>query len=116
MDLEDIRELCLSLSFVTESFPFDESTLVFKVDGKMFALISLSRMPISINLKAKPEDAITQREEYIAVSPGYHMNKTHWNTINISEIRSDVLESFIKDSYDLVVAKFTKKRKRELGI
>lgn len=80
MNIEELREYCISKKDVTESFPFDETTLVFKVRGKMFALTDLEG-ELSINLKCDPDLAIELREKYPAVQPGYHMNKKHWNTI-----------------------------------
>ncbi|HSW53757.1 MAG TPA: MmcQ/YjbR family DNA-binding protein, partial [Ignavibacteriaceae bacterium] len=83
MNIEQIREYCLKKRGVTEEFPFDEETLVFKVMGKIFLLASLESIPLQINLKCNPENAVEIREEYEAVQPGYHMNKKHWNTISI---------------------------------
>ena len=83
MNIEQIRENCLKKKGVTEEFPFDEETLVFKVMGKMFLLASLDTVPLQINLKCNPEKAIELREEYESVEPGYHMNKAHWNTITL---------------------------------
>ena len=82
MNIETLREYCISKKGVSESFPFDKVTLVFKVMNKMFALTSLDGA-LSINLKCDPEKAIKLRQEYDAVIPGYHMNKKHWNTIAI---------------------------------
>jgi len=99
---------------VTEEFPFDEETLVFKVAGKIFLLASLETIPLQINLKCDPEKAIELREEYESVQPGYHMNKKHWNTILIDGTVPDrkVFE-WIDDSYNLVVAGL-KKSERNL--
>lgn len=87
MNIEAFRDFCLSKKGVTEAFPFDEDTLVFKVKNKMFALTSLSKWEegeYSINLKCDPELAVKLREKYPDdVSPGYHMNKNHWNTVTI---------------------------------
>ena len=82
MNIEEIREYCLSKKGVTEGFPFDETTLVFKVMGKMFALTDLVDN-LSINLKCDPERAIELREQHPAIIPGYHMNKALWNTVLI---------------------------------
>ncbi|MGB0976073.1 MAG: MmcQ/YjbR family DNA-binding protein [Prolixibacteraceae bacterium] len=109
MNIEQIRDYCLKLGPVTESFPFDDTTLVFKVHNKMFALIIL-KGPIRINLKCDPEYAITLREEYDFVIPGYHMNKKHWNTLcDIETIPSNLIEQWIKDSYQLVWNSLPKK-------
>ncbi len=116
MNIEELREYCLSMKGTDESFPFDEVTLVFKVMGKIFALTSLDR-DLSINLKCDPEKAIALREEYSAVLPGYHMNKKHWNTVLIdSSVPQKLIEQWINDSYDLVVKSLTKKVKEELNI
>lgn len=115
MNVEEIREYCNAKAGVTEGFPFDEQTLVFKVMGKMFALIGLERVPLFINLKCDPEKAIQLREEYEAVRPGYHMNKAQWNSVYIDDIVSaDLLKEWIDDSYELIVSKLTKKLKEEL--
>ncbi len=99
---------------VTESFPFDETTLVFKIMGKMFVLLNLDDDP-SMNLKCDPEEAITLRESYEAVLPGYHMNKTHWNTVLLNgSIPSSLLKKWIDDSYDLVVKKLPRSSKEQL--
>jgi predicted DNA-binding protein (MmcQ/YjbR family) len=83
MNIEQIREYCLKKRGVTEEFPFDEETLVFKIMGKIFLLASLESIPLQINLKCDPEKAAELQEEYESVQPGYHMNKKHWNTIII---------------------------------
>ena len=80
MNIESLREYCISKKNVTESFPFGEDTLVFKTDGKIFALVNLDG-DLSINLKCDPALAIELRERYSSVTPGYHMNKKHWNTV-----------------------------------
>ncbi|HDO06220.1 MAG TPA: MmcQ/YjbR family DNA-binding protein [Bacteroidetes bacterium] len=114
MNIEKIREYCLGKPAVTESFPFDEVTLVFKVAGKMFALVNLDGN-LSINLKCDPEKALELREHYPAVLPGYHMNKRLWNTIlPDGTLDNDLVKSWIDDSYDLVVAKLPKKEREKL--
>lgn len=114
MNIEELREYCIEKPFVTEEFPFDETTLVFKVNGKMFALTSLGG-DLSVNLKCEPEKVIELREKYAAVIPGYHMNKTHWNTIYIDgTINVDTIKSWIDDSYYLVIKSFPKKVQNEL--
>ncbi|OGU57358.1 MAG: MmcQ-like protein [Ignavibacteria bacterium RBG_13_36_8] len=115
MDTEHIREYCLKKRGVTESFPFDEDTLVFKVISKIFCLANLIP-PHSINLKCDPEKAIELREKYHAVQPGYHMNKTHWNTIELDgSIRKGEIEKWIDHSYELVKNSLTKKEKLKLN-
>jgi len=113
MNVETIREYCISKKAVTESFPFDEVTLVFKVANKMFALLSLDE-DLSINLKCDPEKAIELREEFPFILPGYHMNKVHWNTVKINEgISERMLKELIDKSYDLIVLGLNKKQKLE---
>jgi len=105
MNIEQIREYCLKKKGVTEEFPFDEETLVFKAAGKIFLLASLESIPLQINLKCNPEKAIEIREEYEAVQPGYHMNKKHWNTIIIDgSVPAKKIFEWIDNSYRLVVA------------
>ncbi len=104
MNAETIREYCLSKSETSESFPFDESTLVFKVAGKIFGLLSLDA-GLSINLKCDPELAISLREHYDAVTPGYHMNKKYWNTIQVDHVSAEELKEWIRHSYWQVVEK-----------
>jgi len=114
MNIEELRAYCLSLKGVTEDFPFDENTLVFKVVGKMFCLTDLEG-DLSINVKNEPEKNIELREEYPAVKPGYHMSKTHWNTIEIDgSMADDVIKNLIDESYDLVVLKLTKLEQQKL--
>ncbi|MCT4581778.1 MAG: MmcQ/YjbR family DNA-binding protein [Flavobacteriales bacterium] len=115
MNIEEFRSYCLSLKGTSEALPFDHKTLVFKVMGKMFALTNLETFE-SINIKCDPEYAIELRETYEAVNPGYHMSKKHWNTITLDySIDDNLLYEWIKDSYDLVVAKLTKKQKEALA-
>lgn len=116
MNVEEFREYCLSKKGVTEEFPFDKVTLVFKVMGKMFALVPLERIPSQLNLKCDPERAISLREEYDGIiMPGYHMSKTHWNTIYFEQIPTKILLELTDHSYDLVVAKFTRKVRAEFN-
>jgi predicted DNA-binding protein (MmcQ/YjbR family) len=106
MNIEDIRECALSLKNVSESFPFGEDTLVFKVNDKIFLLTSLSSEVLRFNVKCNPEYAIELREQYSSVLPGYHMNKKHWNTILVDgTLTATQLKGFIKDSYNLVAGK-----------
>lgn len=115
MDIETFREYCLSKKGVTEGFPFDKSTLVFKVMGKMFALTGLEKTPFSVNLKCDPDRALELRESHPEVAPGYHMNKKHWNTVNFSgSLSTNLKQELIDHSYDLIVNGLTKKLKQEL--
>lgn len=114
MDIESFRNFCLLKKGVTEEFPFDEETLVFKVMGKIFALTDVDLFK-SINLKCDPEWTIELREKYAAILPGYHMNKKHWNTVTIDGSLSDaIIRKLINHSYDLVVEKLPKVMKTEL--
>lgn len=114
MNIEEFRQYCISKKGVTETFPFDEQTLVFKVMGKMFALSGLERVPSQVNLKCDPERAITLREEYDGtIIAGYHMSKVHWNTLFLGELPPKLILELVDHSYDLVVSKFTKKLKSE---
>ncbi|MBD0778358.1 MmcQ/YjbR family DNA-binding protein [Maribacter sp. ANRC-HE7] len=114
MNIEEFREYCISKKGITEEFPFDEKTLVFKVMGKMFALVALERLPSQVNLKCDPERAIALREEYDGdVIPGYHMSKVHWNTVLLGNLPPKLILDLVDHSHDLVVSKFTKKLKAE---
>jgi len=113
MNVEEYREYCISKKGVTESFPFDEATLVFKVMDKMFALCGLEHMPLRVNLKCDPERAIELREEHDGIIEAWHMSKKHWNTVYLERIPEDITKALIDHSYDLVVSKFTKKLKAE---
>ena len=118
MNLETYYEYCLSKKGVTEHFPFDEYTLVFKISGKMFALSSLNQWENgqpSVNLKCDPERAEELRAEYDDIQPGFHMSKTHWNTITINASVSDTLvKELIDHSYDLVFKSLTKKLQNDI--
>jgi predicted DNA-binding protein (MmcQ/YjbR family) len=115
MNIEELREYCLSLKGTAESLPFGDFALVLKVQEKMFALIPLDNAETQITLKCDPERAIELREEYSAIVPAWHFNKKHWNTVIIdSSISHDFLCELIRHSYDLVVAKLPKNLKEEL--
>jgi len=115
MNNEDIRIFCLNKKGVTESFPFDDTTLVFKVVGKIFALLNLADNQ-SINLKCDPDKALELREHYSAVLHGYHMNKKLWNTVVLDDsISEKLIKEWIDDSYTLIVEKMTKKLRAELN-
>jgi len=114
MNIEEFREYCIAKKGITEEFPFDEHTLVFKVMGKMFALVPLERFPSQVNLKCDPERAIALREEFDGdILPGYHMSKVHWNTIMLENLPKKLIMDLIDHSYELVVSKFTRKLKTE---
>lgn len=108
-NVEAFRTYCLQKKGVTEEFPFDETTLAFKVMGKLFALTSLKEIEFRINLKCDPEWAVELRDEHESIVPGYHMNKKHWNTVIVNfTIPNVLLKKLIDHSYDLVVKKLTK--------
>lgn len=114
MNIEELREYCLLKQGVTESFPFDQNTLVFKVAGKMFLLTDLVD-DFSMNVKCDPEKALELRELYPCVAPGYHMNKKHWNTVLIDgSVPDDILMKWIDESYRLVTDSLTGKEKEKL--
>ena len=114
MNLEMVREYCLKKKGVEETFPFDEETPVYKVMGKMF-LLSNVNPPVSINIKGEPENIIEMRERYEFVKPGYHMNKTHWNTVEFGgNIPDSIIFGWIDDSYELVVQGLKKAEKEAL--
>jgi len=116
MNIEELHEYCLSLKAVTEHFPFDEVTLVFKVKDKMFALIPLDNPQPQIALKCDPDRAIELREKYENIVPAWHFNKKHWNTVIISpEISTELLKELIQHSYKLVVSGLPRKIKEELN-
>lgn len=115
MNIEQLRDYCLSKKAVEECFPFDEETLVFKVMGKMFLLTDINGKPIEFNVKCDPEVAIQLREKYDCVKSGFHMNKTHWNTVTCdNSVPQKTLKQWIDHSYDEVVKKLTKKQRQEL--
>ena len=103
MNIEDLRKYTLSKPGVEESFPFGVETLVFKVNGKIFLLVGLDRLPLQFNAKCDPERAIELRDQYSCIVPGYHMNKKHWNSVIIDNILTNKqLKELIDHSYDLV--------------
>ncbi|MDD4992254.1 MAG: MmcQ/YjbR family DNA-binding protein [Paludibacter sp.] len=115
MNVEELRDYCLSLKGTTDCFPFDEVTLVLKVQGKMFGLIPLDNPEPQITLKCDPERAIALREDYSAIVPAWHFNKKHWNTVMIDpSISRSLLSELINHSYELVVAGLPKKLREEL--
>jgi len=107
--IESLRLYCISKENVDESFPFDNDSLVLKVSGKIFAILSLEP-PYFINLKCEPEKAIELREEFEFVKPGYHMNKKHWNSVYFESAPVDFLNELIDHSYDLVSKSIKKKK------
>lgn len=115
MDIETFRKYCLSKQLVTEEFPFGETTLVFKVLGKMFALTGLESSPYQISLKCDPDWAIELREEFDGlITSAYHLNKKHWNSLSPESLPNKFVEKLIDHSYNLVVAKLPKKQRERL--
>ena len=114
VNIEEIRDFCLKKKGVTEGFPFDETTLVFKVAGKIFCLTDLES-DLTLNLKNDPAKNIELREKYPAVKPGYHMNKQHWNTVQINgTVPDNLILQLIDESYELVVKGLAGKIKKEI--
>ncbi|MBX2940883.1 MAG: MmcQ/YjbR family DNA-binding protein [Cyclobacteriaceae bacterium] len=115
MNIESYRDFCISMKGVTEEFPFDKNTLVYKVMGKMFALTDLDLFT-SINLKCVPEVGVELRERYPAVQEGYHMNKKHWITLQMDgSIPDNLIKAWIEESYNLVIQSLTKSQKTTLN-
>jgi predicted DNA-binding protein (MmcQ/YjbR family) len=115
MNIEDFRIYCLKKHDVTEDFPFDESTLVFRIGGKIFALCDINDFD-GVNLKCDPEKAVELREQYDGVTPGYHMSKKHWNTVlTDGSVPAQVFQELIDHSYDIVKASLPKKLREQLG-
>jgi predicted DNA-binding protein (MmcQ/YjbR family) len=112
MDLPDAIARFLSKPGAEETTPFGPDVLVYKVAGKMFALTQPDEFPARINLKCDPERAVILREEHAAVTPGYHMNKRHWNTLVLNgSLSSKLVSELIDHSYELVVASLPKKQR-----
>jgi predicted DNA-binding protein (MmcQ/YjbR family) len=121
MNLQQLQEFCESKPQTEATFPFDQDTLVYKVAGKMFALISLTKWENGdpfVNLKCDPEYAIELRETYSSIKPSYHMSKKHWNSLYLkdNDISPTLLAKLINHSFDLVVKGLPKKLKLELGL
>ncbi|MBR6757318.1 MAG: MmcQ/YjbR family DNA-binding protein [Bacteroidaceae bacterium] len=116
MDIECLREYCLSLPLVTECFPFDETTLVFKVEGKMFLFTSLDRVELMVNVKCDPDYALVLRDAYSEVVPGYHCNKKYWNTIHITpSLKGSLVREWILHSYCEVVKKLNRTQRERIA-
>ena len=115
MNIEEIREYCIAKPGVTEGFPFNDTALVFKVAGKMFALLDLSEDSRGISLKCDPELAIELREQHPEVTPAWHFNKQHWNGVNLEgSISNSQLEVWIDHSYNIVVESLSKSKRETL--
>ncbi len=106
MNIEELRDYCLSRPGAEEDFPFGPDTLVYKINGKIFLLAGLDQNPVQFNVKCDPEKAVQLREEYSCILPGYHMNKKHWNTIIADgSVSNDLLKEWIDESFELVGVK-----------
>ncbi len=117
MNYEELHLYCSNMKGVTEEFPFDETTLVFKVMGKMFAICGLNEVEARVNLKCDPEKSIEFREEYSDIIPGWHMNKKHWNTVFLErELSDEFIRALIDHSYNLIVDSLPRKLKEELSM
>lgn len=113
MNFRTLRDHCLAKSGATEDQPFGEDVLVFRVMGRMFALTNLQRLPLDVNLKCDPEWAAELRDRFPAVQPGYHMNKQHWNTVELDgSLDDEMVRRMIDHSYERVVSGL-RKRERE---
>ena len=116
MNIEELRNHCLQLPYITEGTPFGPDVLVFKVHEKIFALVGISNIPAYVNLKCNPDRAIELRENYSEITPGYHMNKQHWNSVVIEGTLSrELLVELIQHSYELIFSSLPKKL-RDLSI
>lgn len=113
MNVESLREYCLSLPLATEDFPFDETTLVFRVLGKIFAMLDLER-PDVVSIKCNPDYALQLREEHPEISGAWHMNKKYWNQVNLSgHLEDEFVQGLVRHSYAEVVKKLTRKERAE---
>ena len=116
MNVESVRDYCLSLPMVTEDFPFDETTLVFRIGGKIFAMMDLENTEWFV-LKCFPDYALELRERYPEIAPAWHMNKKHWNQLNLfGSLPDNLVQSLIRHSYNEVVKKIPRKQKFEANI
>ena len=115
MNLEELREYCLSLPHVTEDMPFGENILVFRICNRIFVLTSLESVPLRVSLKCDPERAIELREQYPdKIIGGYHLNKKHWNTVLLEGLPPALIKEMIQHSYDQVLVKVPKKEREKL--
>ena len=114
MDANEILDYCLAKKGVEETFPFDKETLVLKVGGKMFLLMSLEKQPLSIAVKTDPEWSEELREKYPQIAGAYHMNKTHWNSVLCEGLKPNLIKGMIDHSYDLILNSLTKKKRQEV--
>ena len=115
MNLEELRDSCLSMPYATEDMPFGEDFLVFRICNRIFALTNLERFPVSVSLKCDPERAVELREQYPdKIVAGYHVKKKHWNTVLLEGLPLTLIKEMIQHSYDQVLAKIPKKEREAL--
>ncbi|MBK8506616.1 MAG: MmcQ/YjbR family DNA-binding protein [Saprospiraceae bacterium] len=115
MSIEELRTYCLKKAGVTEDMPFGESTLVFRIGGKIFLLTNRDSETVAVNLKCDPDIALNLRDRHPEVKPGYHMNKKHWNTVDCKgTLSKSMIFEMIDHSYDLVVSSFSAKQRTTL--
>lgn len=113
MNVEDLRYYCLSLPQVEERMPFGDDTLCFCIAGKMFLLIALDYSDF-VNMKCDPDRAVELRESYVGISPGWHMNKRHWNSVYFrSDVDDDLFLELVRHSYNCVIASLSKRLQSE---
>ena len=117
MNVESLRQYCLSMKAATEDLPFGPDTLVFRVMGKIYALMSLDAELCQVNLKCDPDYALELREQYADIVPGYHMNKKHWNTVYCENaLDAALIRQLVQHSYDLIVKSLPKADKEALAL
>jgi len=113
---EELKAICLAFAGAREEFPFDEANSVFKVAGKIFALSRLGGLPLRVSLKCDPDLALQLRASYPSITAGYHLNKRHWNTVEIDgSVPDQLLRDMVEDSYDLVVAGLPRAQRERLS-
>jgi predicted DNA-binding protein (MmcQ/YjbR family) len=116
MTLESIKKYCLGKNGAVEEFPFDLTTMVFKVGNKIFALTDINDIPLRLSLKCEPMYAVSLRQDFQAIIPGYHLNKEHWNTLILDgSIPDKLIRQLIDHSYELVYKSLTKAIRAEIG-
>ena len=114
MDINEILSFCKAKTGVEETFPFDQETLVLKIGGKMFCLIPLEKHPLTVCVKTDPEWSEELREKYPQISGAYHMNKTHWNSVECEGLRKELIFKLVDHSYELIFDSLTKKKREEI--
>lgn len=116
MDIEALRDYCLSLPLAIECLPFDDTTLVFKVEGKIFLFLGLDYPGLRFNVKCDPDYALELRDAYAEVEPGFHCNKKHWNTVSVTNrLPDDVVKGWVLHSYCEVVKKFNRLQREKIN-